>query len=348
MPVVTCSKCGTPLMIGERVKWCAHGHIYYKDLPTLRPLFYDAHEFVEIFERLSEQLGAGLDGFIAEGSRRTYRHFARSLINMTLDRNSSYLHSEKFLELFCDHAKIWGLASPQTSHYHRGESLRLELENIACIPLICGKFQGSLEALEGQPFVYEWEGDCENGVLELLAHMGEADELGEEITPGDIYKQPHEEYREIQRCPECCVPKHIARINWDLDEGSIYDLVTGRRIIMINTMTIDLILDLLAEEMGEHVYMRLAQLEREHAREIFTAFPHLRKSPTESSAMLAAFGMGLLTIEEGDGIELRLKSPFNPHLAAGRILGYYESVRGEELAAETRVDEKGDLIIRIF
>ncbi len=348
MPIETCSKCGTPLIIGKRVQWCDHGCIFYKDLPMLRSIFYDVHEFTDIFERLSIQLGMGLDPFIAEGSRRTYRYFARGLINMTLEGNSSYLPAERLLGVFCDHSRIWGLASPRPDNYHRGESLRLELENIASIPLVCGKFQGSLEALEGIPFYCEWEGDGERGVLELIADMGKKEELEEEIVVDRFAQPPFHEAQEFQRCPECSVPKQITRINWDLEEGSIYDLVTGRRMMMINAMTIELILDLIAEEVGEHVYMRITQLEREHAREMYTSFPHLRKSPTETSAILAAFGMGLFSINEDEEIEIKLEKPFNIHLAMGKVLGYYESLRGEEVAAEWKLDEQGNLIMRIY
>ncbi len=348
MPIASCSVCGTPLVLGRKTKWCPDGSMRLSDDTALRMVLLDTAELSNLLDVLAWQLGTTLEPFLQDGCREFSRRFMSLLIHLTNSQDLDHFPGEESMfSTLCNHMRIWGLASPTISDYRDHEGISLELLNSFNPILTCGYFSGASEILEGAAASCTWEGDASLGHLDIVLQDGPRPMT--EPSGSLLLDDAGEGNIELPACPECGVPTHISRINWDTDAGLVTDLTNGRRMVMLGADVLGATLSLMAEQLGDHVLMRVVEAERDYARDFFYPDLHPSQDPWEMHLRFAALGHGDVTAtSEGDKTIFKIRHPFNPYFMAGRVLGFYEAWRKVKLAASWRVSEWGTVYVTVY
>lgn len=348
MPIATCSVCGTPLILGKRTKWCPDGSVRTNDDAGLRLVFLDTQELNNLFDVIGRQLGISAESYLQDGCREFSHRYMSLLMRLVNSQElEHYPGEESMFSLLSDYIRVWGMASPTIIEYRDHEGISLEMLNTINPTLTCGYFTGASEIIEGAAASCTWDGDNTLGHLDIMM-LDEPRSMPE--PSGDLVMDDAGNGNiDLPTCPECGVPTYISRMSWDTDVGLITDLINNRRMVILGADILGTTFSLVAEQLGEHILMRVVEVEREYARDIY--YPHLHPSQDhlEMRDRLAALGHGdVTTIMDGEKTVFKIRHPFNPYFMAGRMLGLYEAWRNERVAASWKISEWGTAYITIY
>jgi len=339
-----CSVCGTPRVLGQKCVWLPDGTIRMKEDPSMRAFFADCLELSHLFEELGSQLGIGTSAYLQEGARSFSRRYMSLFLRFIQQDEGPLFGEGQVFRILLEHLRIWGLGASQTLPSAQEGILRLELRGAADDDLVCGYLSGAAEVITGCMISCNLLRGGDKLVVELIS--GESAPIGEMPAPEPEFGEAKGVIG-YSTCPECGVPLQVSRLNWDVEAGAITDLVTGRRLAFVGSEVIGEALRNLTEELGEHVLSRVVEIEREYARDVLYPLLRVSKDPHEMRALFGSMGHGDITAEGEDRPAFRIRRPCQPHLMAGRILGFYEGWRGERVAASWRISEWGTAYVSI-
>jgi hypothetical protein len=347
MSIESCSICGTPIILGAKSRWLPDGSIRLYKIPSTRVFFADCDEVLHLFRELGGQLGVHGPGYLQEGARLFSRRYMGAFLGFFRGHGATVPTpgGPEIYRILLDHLRIWGLGAAELLEYGEDHTLGMRLEDPVDPELLCGYVAGAAEVTEGRRADCSCElmGDAQELRLVLADPLVEAETADAEVDFGEI-----KGVIEYSCCPECGVPLQVSRLDWDTQRGLIRDLVTGRRLALLGTEVVSAALKRMSEELGEHVYPRVVEAERDYARDVLYPLLHASKDPQEMRMLFGALGHGDITAEEGDRLVLRVRRPFQPHFMAGRVLGLYEGWRGERVAASWRISEWGTAYVTIY
>ncbi len=345
MDADTCSVCGTPRILGQKSRWLPDGTIRVLQNPSLRMYFADCDELIRLFEELGAHLGVNGPFYLQEGARDFSRLYMGLFYRFLNQHLLDVRDDSRVLSILLDHLRIWGLGVAEPIELDEDEALRLCVRDAAGADLLCGYISGAAEIIWGRKAECSprWNGDrLEINLISCDSSCGGPFDLEPEPDFGEVKGVIRYSF-----CPECGVPLQVSRLNWDLERGVITDLVTGRRLLLLGTEVISRGIERLTEEMGEHVHLRVAEAERDYAREVLYPLLRLSKDPQEMRALFGSMGHGDITAEGVERPTFRIRRPCQPHFMAGRVLGLYEGWRGERVAASWRISEWGTVYVTV-
>ena len=161
-----------------------------------------------------------------------------------------------------------------------------------------------------------------------------------EIKAGDI---SHE------CCPQCGVPAEAARCRWDLEQGTIIDPDTGRRMALFDPAAMDTVFDDLEAELGESVPDAIVEAQRRYGKLSMSA-DNWRRSGYDFKSWAALRGLGNITAFKADdrNMSMTLENPGMNLALVGMAQALYELAWGAESSTcEWHSTDDGDLIINI-
>lgn len=148
------------------------------------------------------------------------------------------------------------------------------------------------------------------------------------------------------RCPSCGLPRSLNRkLVWTTDGGVYFLAKRSDRLVFLEEEDISALLDEGVRLRGEKLLDTLREKRRAFTREEVSAqlsgprrflFRHwpLAKRMVRSALRDAAFyGCGSISVERIEPrkqLVLKVSHPYNPHLLAGDIWGFWEGLRGVE------------------
>jgi len=207
-------------------------------------------------------------------------------------------------------------------------------------------FSGDLAAVfnrvEDLPAELRFEERDEGMVITVLP----GEELGEEMAsrlqrrvlprkPGDI---------RYERCPECDLPLDFKDYTWDLEEGTITDNATGRRMAILGAEGMDSVFRELEAELGEEIPRTIVEAQRQYVKET------LQSREVEQPAdylirQIALRGMGNLVHYEvhKNSMQVVVENAIPPLLVAGTPQGIFEAVTAKDSACEYVRGDDGTL-----
>jgi hypothetical protein len=201
--------------------------------------------------------------------------------------------------------------------------ITIRIENPHSLLFFAGECLGAWEALQERESRVEYNEVAKN-TYDFTTRIGEHPlELKERLL--------HKEYRHRpvdfswKRCPKCGIPMEVSRYDWDLENGIITSMETGRRMSVMRPDGIDSILDDLEAELGEDVPRLVINAQRIYTRSALGA-SEFRNNIESFRRMLAFRGLGYLSgmnVNEA-GLHIEINNYSMPLMMVGIVQAFYE------------------------
>lgn len=298
----TCASCGVPTLIGNGLRWEDNGVVSIAMSPGNRLVFYESETIDNLFMGIQDLIGIPIEHIVIESKRRETRDYVEKVFPIN-DRDA-LLSMEGGMDEFLGRVKrfnaqiekigrIYGYGDvDMSSAWETGGSYpwRVQLvRNPYSLAFNTADTLGSVEALEGRDLWVErreiGDGTYEVRVCEGSHPMELKERLRHKryaLKPGGVT---------FERCGTCGVPVDVGRCVWDLDAGTIYDPVTGRRMAFFGEGAIDAILLDLAAELGEEIPHLAVEAQRRFVKS-YTGSDNWQRSGWEFKHMTALHGLG--------------------------------------------------------
>lgn len=367
-----CPVCGVPALISSGFRWEDSGVISISGSPGARMAFYESGNIDNVFRGTEELIGAGIEHIVMERKRRDTRRFMEkvfpeqtgklaSILGRTeVDRISAVEPSSRQEVL-----EIGNIVNTQATTigmvYGYGK-IRFSgmwefwdtfpwrtqvIINPYSIIFFSADMLATVEAFEQRDMRVMYEEVVENVYL-LSVYPGEHPiELKERLKKkayalkaGDV---------SFEKCPSCGVPAGVARCRWDLEEGTITDPDTGRRMAFFDPAAMDTVFDDLEAELGEEVPEAVVEAQRRYGKLSMSA-DNWRRSGYDFKSWAALRGLGNITAFKADEkrMHLTLENPCMILALVGMAQALYELAWGAESSfREWYRSDDGDLVINI-
>ena len=367
-----CKTCGVPSVISTILSWGDNGIISVSYSPKARMVFYESVDIDNVFRGVERLIGEPIEQIVMERRRRDTRKFMERVFPEEIERMSSFLGEDRVGEVSSVEPSkrhempktgelLFSPAITFGTVYGYGDIRYSELwefwdtspwrNQIICNPysiiFFSADMLATVEAFEQRDMRIKYEKICDDVYL-ISALPGEhpielADRLKRKIyetKPGDI---------SYECCPECGVPQDVARYRWNLEEGTIIDPNTGRRMAFFDPAAVDLVFEDLKAELGESVPEAIIEAQRHYAK-LSMSGESWRRSGFDFKAWAAMRGLGNITAFKSDEkrLTLTLENP-SMHLAVvGMAIALYELAWNTYCSThEWHITDDGDLVITL-
>jgi hypothetical protein len=367
-----CSRCGVPLGVSGDLDWNPNGTITLRNSPKNRMVFFESDVIDNLFEGIGRLIGMPVEHIVIESrARETKRYIERAIppqmreavermgkgeagngVAITPEEKETLLSSIKAVDLsIIDISRIYGYGDQRMSDlWESGGDYPWRIQvirNPYSLLFISADNLGSVEACEGTSMRVEHREIGEN-TYEIRVFPGEhpiglKERLKRkryELKAGDIT---------YERCPGCGVPQEVSECIWDLEEGTITDPDTGRRIAIFGPLALDSIFQDLEAELGEVIPETVIQAQREYIKSAW-GMDHWNRAASTFRHMVAVRGMGNLVAFEGgrSGLSVRIENSCLHLLMIGTTQALVELTYGAESStAQWELTEDGDLVLDV-
>jgi hypothetical protein len=352
--------------------WGDNGIISISGSPKARMTFYESDNIDNVFRGVEEVIGAPIQHIVMERKRRDTRKFMERVFPQQIERLTSMLGGEKANKVSSvdpslrqEVLEIGDLFNSQATNigmvYGYGDIRFSELwelwdtfpwrtqiiRNPYSAIFFSADMLATVEAFEQRDMRVKYEKVGEDVYLLGTVPGDHPIELAErlkrksyEVKPGDI---SHE------RCPECGVPAAVARCKWDLEQGTITDPDTDRRMAFFDPAAMDIVFDDLEVELGESVPEAIIEAQRRFGK-LSMSLDNWRRSGYDFKSWAAIRGLGNITAFKADEkrLSFTLENP-SMHLAlVGMATALYELAwRAENSTHEWYRTDDGDLVVTV-
>ncbi len=367
-----CKTCHVPSIISSMFNWDDNGIISISGSPKASMVFYESDNIDNMFRGLEDVIGVPIEHIVMERKRRDTRKFMERVFPEKIERLATILGGEKVDKVSSVDAglrqeilEIGDMVNSQATSigmvYGYGDikfsSLWEFWDRFPWRTQIIRKpysmiffsadMLATVEAFEQRDMRVKYEKVWEDIYLMSTVPGEHPIELADrmkrksfEVKPGDI---SHD------RCPECGVPAPVARCKWDLQEGTIIDSDTERRMAFFDPAAMDIVFDDLEAELGESVPEAIIEAQR-RTWKLSMSLDNWKRSGYDFKSHAAIRGLGNITAFKADEKRLALTVE-NPsmHLAmVGMAIALYELAWGAENSThEWHRTDDGDLVITV-
>ena len=367
-----CKSCGVPRMISTVFDWGDNGVISISYSPQGRMVFYESDNIDSIFRGVEELIGVPIEHIVIERKRRDTRKFMERVfaeqINKTVDilggdrpEKPSQMDpgkQQKILEMgveanaqataigmvygygdirFCNLWEFWDTFPWRTQIIRDPYS----------VIFFSADMLATIEALEQRNMCVKYE-KIDDDLYLLSTRPGEhpielADRLKRKIyetKPGDV---------SYERCSECGVPRSVARCGWNLEDGTIIDPATSRRMAFFDPAAVDTVFEDLEMELGESLPEAIVEAQRRYGKLSMSA-DNWRRSGYDFKTWAAVRGLGNIAAFKADEkrLDLTLQNPSMNLAMVGMAVALYELAWGKESSShEWHQTDDGDLAISV-
>lgn len=367
--IKVCELCGVPLMVSGELSWDANGVISSKSSPRNRWVFYESQNIDPLFKGLEDLIRMPIEHIVIESRRReTKRYIERTFPaemrgqlslgagqagpSVTAEERETMLATSRALtQSVMDVGRVYGYGDQWLGDLWEGGDEHPWRSGYARRPysllLVAADTLGSVEAFEGADMRADYEkvGDDTYRITAVpgdhpIELKGRLKRRKYDYKPGDI---------EYERCPQCGVPGVVGRYIWNLQEGTITDPDTGRRMAIFGPFSLDSILDDLEDELGEAIPEMVIEAERRYIKEAWGNEEWRREAPTFQH-LIALRGLGNLTRFEADRnhLSVTIENSCLHLLMVGIVQALMEmAYRLDDSTREWDFSEEGDLSVTI-
>jgi hypothetical protein len=335
-------------------------------------VFYESPNIDNLFRGVSELIGVPIEHIVMERKRRDTRKFMERVFPAGIERLATILGGEKVDKVSSvdpslknEILEIGKMVNSQATTigmvYGYGHINFSELwefwdsfpwrtqiiSNPYSIIFFAADMLATVEAFEQRDMRVKYEQVSNDIYLISTLPGGHPIELAArlkrktfELKPGDI---------SYGVCPECGVPAGVAGCIWDLEEGTIIDPETGRRMAFFDPAAIDTVFEDLEAELGESVPEAIIEAQRRFGK-LSMNTDDWRRSGYDFKTWAGLRGLGNITAFKADSssMTLTLENP-SMHLAmVGMAIALYELAWGAETSThEWHRTDDGDLVITV-
>ena len=367
-----CKTCGVPRMISTMFGWGDNGVISISGSPKARMAFYGSGNIDNIFRGVEELIGVPIEHIVMERKRRDTRRFMERVFPEEIKRTAAIFgerqidkvssvepgRRQEILEIgealnsqataigtvygdgdirYSDMWELWDTFPWRTQI----------VRNPYSVILFSADVLATVEAFEQRDMRVKYERVSDDIYLVSTVPGEHPIELAErlkrkvyETKPGDI---------SYELCSECGVPQDVARCRWNLEEGTIIDPQTGRRMAFFDPAAIDTVFDDLEAELGESVPEMIIEAQRRYGK-LSMSGENWKRSGYDFKAWAAMRGLGNITAFKADEkrLTLTLENPSMYLAMVGMAVAIYELAwRAESSTHEWHRTDDGDLVITV-
>jgi hypothetical protein len=367
-----CDVCGTPLTISEELSWDANGAITLKRSPRGRMVFFESESIDRLFKGIEELIGFSIRNIVIESKSRDTRRYIERLLTpemsgfmpeqwrgtegggdvMTPEERQANLAIVKAVtQNMINLSRIYGYGDERLGDsWDSGDDYPWRSQiyrNPYSLLFVAADNLGSGEVFEKSDMWVRWEDMGENTYrIEVYPNEHPID-LGErlkkrryDLKPGDIV---------YERCPGCGVPQEVAKLEYDLGEGTYTNPDTGWRMAVFGPFSIDSIFDDLEAELGAAIPETVIEAQRRYIKSAW-GVERWNRSGATFQKMIGLRGLGNQVEFEGDRNHLTMKIENSClHLPIiGTIQALVEmAYRVEGSSCEWELADDGDLNLTI-
>jgi len=361
-----CGKCGVPLLVSSEFEWQNNGVISLKRSPHNRIALFESRIIDNLFKGIEELIGMSVEHIVIESRRREVKRYIEKsfpawmikplvAVNEHLGGAFMLKHAVRAVrnplgksinKKVLDVGRVYGygdvelgpLWSDGDQHPWRVNVIR----NPHSVLFFAAEALASVEAFEGRDHWVRYE-SIDDDAYEYTAYPAEHPvELKDWLKrrrygfkPGDIT---------FERCPECGIPMEVARLEWDLDDGTVQDPESGRRMALIGPFSMDSVLHDLEAELGPSIPDVVVEAQRKYVKSRIEG-GYWRHGGTTFNRLAALRGVGNITRFEADEkrLSVNIENSCMPLLVLGMAQAIYETALGVESSTyKCRHDEDGD------
>jgi hypothetical protein len=344
--IKVCSECGVPRLISEGNRWESDGSIAAFITEGKRAFLYEVDGFDGLFGNLEKSMGLPIDRLVAEGNRKNCVEYLQGLFSGLKGVLARSIFHRRVYNSIADMGALFGYGHFEVLDVRRGESVALYGRNVYCRPMFTGDLMGTFNLMENLPAHLEIEEKGDGFVFTVTREDKPEEELVSRLQSKAIHLKAGD--IEYERCPACELPTDFEKLEFDLDEGIITDVTTGRRMTITGMEQMAAIFRELEAELGEDVVRAILDAQRVCVKEM------LGKEEMEQGYLylrrfLAFRGMGnLVEYEPGnDGLNAVVDNASPPLMVAGMLQGIYELLSGNESNIDYRRGGDGTLEVSI-
>lgn len=347
-----CRQCGVPLGFSRGLVWHSNGVITQAKDPDHRFVFSESDFLDELFTSLEELTGSPIELMVIESKRRRTREYMEKQIpaykRKLLHRYNPKLLSKRISAMGRHYG--YGDIEPQEIRSRNDDEdyQTIAIRHPYSLPLFCGDGLGSKEAMDGRDFSVSWEqvGDHEFVVtFRVGRHSMMLPENPQNIRhgfkPGDI---------KYKRCALCGVPLGLARCRWNLEEGTIYDPGTGRRMAVFSPDSIEAILADIGEELHGDLADAVIEAQRRFIRRMLGREDALIGQPAfrDLAGMRGLGNVSKIELHERSSTVF-IENPCLPLFMVGISQALYEmGSENESVNRSWEILPDGDLVIELW
>ncbi len=366
-----CATCGIPRLVSDEFEWGDNGVISLRRSPHNRVALFESRIVDNLIKGVEELIGMSVENIVIESRRREVkRYIERSFPSWMLkplvavnEHLGGVFMVEHVLRMVrnplgkriagrvLDVGRIYGYGDVRLGplwdagdrHPWRVNIIR----NPHSVLFFAAEALASVEAFEGRDHWIRYE--CTGrDTFEYTAYpaehplelKGRLKRRRYEFKPGDI---------SFERCQECGMPLEVAQFEWDLDEGTINDPESGRRMSLIGPFSMDSVLYDLEAELGPSIPELVVKAQRDYVRSRIVG-GDWRHGGATFNRLTALRGLGNITSFQADErrLSVTIQNSCMPLLVLGMAQAIYETAVGlEGSTCEWSYFEDGDFMFAV-
>jgi hypothetical protein len=350
--IESCPECSVPTQFTANHVWLAGGIIVQSNDRSHRMVIMESDNLDPLFEGIEEIIGVPIERIVIETKRRATQEYISRLIppevkDLILKKELSV---EPMIEALNVTSRVMGYGKTSLVAYRFEQDdddfVTERIEEPYSVPLWCGDFAGSTEAVTDMDNTVTYESVSENTIEVTTRPSEHPPELKERLqltehafSEGGI---------ELERCSTCGGPAALSSFEWHPERGVIMSRDTGRRVVMLGPHYQQAIFDELERELGETIPRVIIEAQR---RFVKTGFYRIKELQDQESfrRMLALRGLGDLqeiTLSKG-GLKVVIRNAALHLMMAGLLQGYFETATKSESEVDWEIRSDGTLELDI-
>jgi hypothetical protein len=361
-----CGECGVPLMVSREFKWENNGVISLKKSPHNRVALYESKIVDNLFKGIEELIGMNIEHIVIESRRREVKRYiensfpawmrkplisvnerlgdvfmVRHVVKMIRNPLGKYITRQVF-----DIGRVYGYGDVELGPlWENGDQhpWRVNImRNPHSVLFFAAESLASVEAFEGRDHWVRYE-QLDEDTYEYTAYPSQHPVEFKEWLKRRRYDFKPGEIR-YERCGRCGIPLEVTHLAWDLEEGTVHDPESGRRMALIGPYAMDAVLQDLESELGGSIPEAVVEAQRRYVRSRVEG-GQWRRGGATFNRLTALRGLGNITWFEADEkhLSVRIQNSCMPLLVLGMAQAIYESAMNQESSTcEWKISEDGD------
>lgn len=347
-----CPCCDVPCNFVRNHSWLEGGVIVQSNDPEHRMVFIESENLDPLFRGIEEIIGVPIERIIIETKRRGSREYVSRLLPPEI--KEGVLRKEVDLEPLIESLNVvssllgYGKTDLVDYRYERDERdfFTERMEYPYSVPLMCGDFTGSTEAVTEKDFsvTYRW---ISGHAIEVTCRPHEhPPEFRERLQ----FKSPpyKKEGAVLEDCRECGGPVDLSAFRWLPEKGMIVNQATGRRFSMFGPQYLEAVFDELERELGETIPRVVVEAQRRFSKTGFYDASGIGDVERIRKAM-ALRGLGYvheLRLEK-KRLTMEVHNVALPLMIVGLMQGGFELLAGSDSEADWEISPEGTLRLAI-
>ncbi len=347
-----CPECGIPETFTTAHKWLDNGDIVQRTFEGARMSFIECENLDPLFRNVGDIIGYPIEGLVTIIVTRGTTRYIREVIpqevrEMVREGRASVAVLVKPMTTFC-HVLGYGRYESSCAIYNGDENdfYRQTIFNPFSVPEAAGALAGVVGGVVGGEHSVAYE-EISPGLYEFTTSRT--------VFPGALKERVQlNDYAhkdgdiDLEPCATCGGPKAFSELCWDLDQGTIVNERTGRRMAILSSQLLDSLFDALEKELGDTIPEVVVEAQRRFTKTGFYSIDDVGNEE-EFRTQLALRGMGnLREFRMGvGGLRMRLTNASGHLILVGMAQGIFEIALDVDSCVEWELSEDGDLLVEV-